>query len=58
MATSLEEMWMRELDVLEKEYVGYKKERAELQSPPATTTTTKKVSKLRSLIPNGDPKKK
>ena len=57
MATSLEEMWMRELDVLEKEYVGYKKERAELQSPPAIAPT-KKVSKLRSQIPFGDLKKK
>jgi len=60
-ATSLEEMWMRELDVLEKEYVGYKKERAELQLPPATTAPTKKVpTRLheRSLIPKGDPKKK
>jgi DNA topoisomerase-2 len=56
-ATTLEEMWMRELDVLEKEYVGYKKERSELQLPP-TTTTVKKVPTLRSLIPKGDPKKK
>ena len=43
-ATSLEEMWMRELDVLEKEYAGYKKERADLQSPPATAQA-KKVTK-------------
>jgi DNA topoisomerase-2 len=45
MATSLEEMWMRELDVLEKEYVGYKKERAELQLPPATAQAKKSTKK-------------
>ena len=41
---------MRELDVLEKEYVGYKKERAELQLPPATASAKK--------VPKRDPKKK
>jgi len=43
--TSLEQMWMRELDVLETKYVQYKKIREDLQNavPKKQKTTPKKV---------------
>lgn len=42
LATSLEQLWMRELDVLEREYAVYKKEREQLMLAKVDETPKKK----------------
>ena len=47
-ATTLEQMWSRELDVLEKEYNDYKKDRQQLQD--TSILEEKKVVKKRLVV--------
>jgi len=44
-ATSLEQIWLRELDVLEREYLNYKDKREKLQLPDGAKETKKVVKK-------------
>jgi DNA topoisomerase-2 len=45
-STSLEQMWLRELEHLEKEYTTYKTYRHRLQTPEATPLTLQKTRKI------------
>lgn len=49
-ATTLEQMWMKELDDLEKSYIEYKKERQQLQE--AHHLEEKKVVKKKVIKKN------
>lgn len=47
-ATTLEQMWMKELNELEKEYAEYKKDRQQLQE--ASVLEEKKVTKKKVVV--------
>ena len=51
--TSIQHMWLSELDILEKEYQEYQKERAKAQIGASTTTTTAQKKKTIVKVSGG-----
>ena len=51
--TSIQHMWLSELDILEKEYQEYQKERAKAQIGASTTSTTGQKKKTNVKVSSG-----
>jgi hypothetical protein len=50
LATTVEQMWLQELDVLAREYAAYKTKRERIQAGSSASSETKKVRAVNRVV--------